>query len=102
MPYSLPTFKLPHRLSVEGLSGAATNWCIHATAYGALDRDDDLTLVKDAHTTGTIKLDDGATIEAANFVQEFDIAMTWLRCPSRTNGTAAAEEVLFAAQGGIQ
>ena len=33
------------------LAGAATNWCIRATAYGALDRGYDLTLVKDAHTT---------------------------------------------------
>ena len=32
------------------LVGAATNWCIRATAYGALDRGYDLTLVKDAHT----------------------------------------------------
>ena len=36
------------------LAGAATNWCIRATAYGALDRGYDLTLIKDAHTTGTM------------------------------------------------
>ncbi|HBY06465.1 MAG TPA: cysteine hydrolase, partial [Chloroflexi bacterium] len=35
------------------LAGAATNWCIRATAYGALERGYDLTLIKDAHTTGT-------------------------------------------------
>jgi len=38
------------------LAGAATNWCIRATAYGALDRGYDLTLIKDAHTTGTMEL----------------------------------------------
>jgi nicotinamidase-related amidase len=32
------------------LAGAATNWCIRATAYSALDRGYDLTLVNDAHT----------------------------------------------------
>ena len=46
------------------LAGAATNWCIRATAYGALERGYDLTLIKDAHTTGTMELDDGARIEA--------------------------------------
>jgi len=81
------------------LAGAATNWCIRATAYGALDRGYDLTLVKDAHTTGTMKLDNGVAIEAANVVQELNIAMTWLSYPGRTNGTATAEEVQFATPG---
>ena len=35
------------------LAGAQSNWCIRATAYAALDRGYDLTLVKDAHTTAT-------------------------------------------------
>jgi nicotinamidase-related amidase len=78
------------------LAGAATNWCIRATAYAALERGYDLTLVKDAHTTGTIELEDGTRIEAANVIQELNIAMTWLSYPGRTNGTAAAETVDFA------
>ena len=82
------------------LAGAATNWCIRATAYGALDRGYDLTLVKDAHTTGTIELEDGARIDAANIVQELNIAMTWVSYPGRKNGTATAEEVAFATPGG--
>jgi nicotinamidase-related amidase len=82
------------------LAGAATNWCIRATAYGALDRGYDLTLIRDAHTTGTIELDNGVRIEAANVVQELNIAMTWLSYPGRTNGTATAEEVDFASAGG--
>ncbi len=84
------------------LAGAATNWCIRATAYGALDRGYDLTLIKDAHTTGTMELDNGARIEAANVVQELNIAMTWLSYPGRTNGTATAEEVEFATPGGAR
>ena len=82
------------------LAGAATNWCIRATAYGALDRGYDLTLIKDAHTTGTIQLENGSKIEAASIVQELNIAMTWVSYPGRTNGTAAAEEVDFGTPGG--
>ena len=47
------------------LAGAATNWCIRATAYAALERGYDLTLVEDAHTTDTMELEDGMRIEAA-------------------------------------
>jgi nicotinamidase-related amidase len=82
------------------LAGAATNWCIRATAYGALDRGYDLTLINDAHTTGTIPLDDGSKIEAASVIQELNNAMTWLSYPGRRNGTATAEEVDFATPGG--
>ena len=82
------------------LAGASTNWCIRATAYGALDRGYDLTLIKDAHTTGTMELDDGVKIEAANVVHELNIAMTWLSYPGRANGTATAEEVDFASLSG--
>lgn len=82
------------------LAGAATNWCIRASAYGALERGYDLTLVKDAHTTKSMELGDGQKIEAANVVKELNIAMTWLSYPGRTNGTAAAAEVDFSAPGG--
>ena len=82
------------------LAGAATNWCIRATAYGALDRGYDLTLVKDAHTTETIELGDGTTLEAARLVDDLNIAMTWLSYPGRVNGTAKAEDVDYASPGG--
>jgi nicotinamidase-related amidase len=84
------------------LAGAATNWCIRATAYGALDRGYDLTLVKDAHTTGTMELDDGVRIEAANLIHDLNIAMTWVSYPGRTNGTATAAEIDFATPGGVR
>jgi nicotinamidase-related amidase len=79
------------------LAGAATNWCIRATAYGALDRGYDLTLVNDAHTTETMEFEDGVKIEAADIVRELNIAMKWLSYPGRTNGTASAGEIDFAA-----
>lgn len=81
------------------LAGAATNWCIRATAYGALERGYDLTLVKDGHTTGAIELGDGTRIEAKDIIQELNVAMTWVSYPGRSNGTAAAVEVDFANPG---
>lgn len=84
------------------LAGAATNWCIRATAYAALERGYDLTLIKDAHTTSSMALDDGSTIAAAGVVQELNIAMTWLSYPGRTNGTAKAETINFGTAGGTR
>lgn len=81
------------------LAGAATNWCIRATAYGALDRGYDLTLISDAHTTATMSFDDGTVIEAADIVKELNIAMTWLAYPGRKNSTALVEDVDFAVPG---
>lgn len=77
------------------LAGAASNWCIRATAHGALDRGYDLTLIQDAHTTETMVLDDGTRIEAARVVDELNVAMTWLSYPGRTTGTATAEQINF-------
>ncbi len=79
------------------LAGAATNWCIRATAYAALDRGYDLTLVADAHTTGTIELDDGTCIEAADIIQDLNIAMTWLSYPGRKNSAVPSDAVDFGA-----
>jgi len=81
------------------LAGAATNWCIRATAYGALERGYDLTLVKDAHTTETMEFDDGVRIEASQIIRELNVAMTWLEYPGRKNGTATAAEVDFSLPG---
>ncbi len=84
------------------LAGAATNWCIRATAYGALERGYDLTLLKDAHTTKDTDLGDGTKIDASHIVIDLNIAMTWLSYPGRVNGTAKAEEVDFAKTGGTR
>jgi nicotinamidase-related amidase len=76
------------------LAGAASNWCIRATAYSALDRGYDLTLLADAHTTESMDIG-GRTIEAADFVADLNAAMTWLRYPGRANGIASAVTVDF-------
>ncbi len=77
------------------LAGAATNWCIRATAYAALERGYDLTLLSDAHTTETLVLDDGSRIEAATVVAELNTVMAWLAYPGRHCGTALAESARF-------
>ena len=84
------------------LAGAMTNWCIRATAYAALERGYDLTLVNDAHTTANTDLGNGKVIEASGIVAELNIAMTWLAYPDRLNGTATSEAVDFATPGGMR
>jgi len=81
------------------LAGAATNWCIRATAYGALDRGYDLTLIKDAHTTETIEIENGMNIEAINIIRELNIVMTWLSYPSVTNSVVSVDDIDFAVLG---
>lgn len=82
------------------LAGAATNWCIRATAYGALDLGYDLTLIADAHTTECMDFGNGKRIEASNVVDELNVCMNWVSYPGRTNGTATAEQIDFATPGG--
>jgi len=77
------------------LAGMATNWCIRATAYAALERGYDLTLVKDAHTAKSIPLEDDRRIEAESMIADLNIAMTWLVYPGRSTGTGKVEEVEF-------
>jgi len=82
------------------LVGAATNWCVRATAYGALDRGYDLTLIADAHSTEMIELEDGIRIEAVDIIRELNVVMTWLSYPGRTCSTASVEEADFTRPGG--
>ena len=82
------------------LAGAQTNWCIRATAYAALDRGYDLTLLNDAHTTASIDLGNGSKVEASGMVTDLNVTMKWLSYPGRRNGSASAEEVVFGATGG--
>ena len=52
------------------LVGVATNWCVRATAYAALERGYDLTLVADAHTTGGDA--------APHVVEDLNTVMRWV------------------------
>jgi nicotinamidase-related amidase len=77
------------------LAGAATNWCVRATAYGALDRGYDLTLIRDGHTTGSMELGDGIVVDAASVINDLNAVMTWVTYPGRVSTTATAAEVDF-------
>ena len=77
------------------LAGAATNWCIRATAYGALDRGYNLTLIEDAHTTETMALDEDITIDAKDIIKELNVVMTWISYPKGTSKTISVEELDF-------
>ena len=79
------------------LAGAETNWCIRATAYGAIERGYDLTLVKDGHTAIPMQLEDGTSVEAPHVIDDLNIAMRWLEYPGRTNRTVAAQALDFRA-----
>lgn len=99
-PSSFEETDLEERLAERGtthvvLAGAQTNWCIRATAYAALDRGYDLTLLKDAHTTASIDLGEGSKVEASSMVADLNVTMKWLSYPGRKSGTAGAEEVVF-------
>ncbi|HET7260582.1 MAG TPA: isochorismatase family protein [Casimicrobiaceae bacterium] len=78
------------------LAGAATNWCVRATAYGALDRGFDVTLLSDAHTTENIELSPGRVVDAQSVVDDLNVAMRWLSYPGRTNAVATAAGADFA------
>ncbi|WP_374509768.1 isochorismatase family protein [Niveibacterium sp.] len=80
------------------LAGAASNWCIRATAYGALERGFDLTLVGDAHTTEDMQLGPGATVEAKSIIEDLNMAMRWLSYPGRKNNVVNAADLVFRAQ----
>lgn len=75
--------------------GAATNWCIRATAYAALERGYDLTLVGDAHTTRDTPLANGVVLSAQDMVNDLNLAMSWLSYPGRRNTVANAAQVVF-------
>ena len=77
------------------LAGAQTNWCIRASAYGALERGYDLTLVQDAHTTSDLDVGNGIKIDAPTIVRDLNVTMKWLEYPGRRNSIAAADEVEF-------
>ncbi len=77
------------------LAGAMTNWCIRSTAYAALERGYDLTLLKDAHTTSDLDMRNGTVRPAQGIVDDLSVAMNWVDYPGRVAKTATAAEVVF-------
>jgi nicotinamidase-related amidase len=77
------------------LAGAATNWCIRATAYAALERGYDLTLIADGHTTEDLDLENGTIIPAEHIIQELNTIMGWVKYPGRENRVLEVHAVQF-------
>lgn len=77
------------------LAGALTNWCLRSTAYAALERGYDVTLVADAHSTNPTELESGGQIEAESIVNELNATFTWLSYPGRSTQVINTEAVTF-------
>jgi nicotinamidase-related amidase len=77
------------------LAGAATNWCIRATAYAALERGYDLAVAADAHSTEDLPLGDGRRIAAADIVAEFNAVIRWTSAPQSTVEVAAVADLVL-------
>lgn len=77
------------------LAGAATNWCIRATAYAAVDRGYHLALVGDAHSTEPLQLPEGKTIPAEAIVAELNTVFQWLSVPNVRTEVMSTSEVSF-------
>lgn len=76
------------------LAGVATNWCIRATAYAAVDRGYHLTLVGDAHSTEAIPVPGGKDVPAEAIITDLNTVFEWLSVPDvrtevRTSATVA-------------
>ena len=81
-----------HNVAHIVLCGAATNWCIRATAYAALERGYDLTLIEDAHSTVDMPVSSELTIPAASIVAELNTTLRWLSYPGRRNAVQSVDE----------
>jgi nicotinamidase-related amidase len=77
------------------LGGASTNWCIRATAYAALERGYDLSLLNDGHSNSGLPAESGRAVDAETLVHELNVALTWLGYPGRSNGTVSVAELNF-------
>jgi nicotinamidase-related amidase len=77
------------------LGGAATNWCIRATAYAAVERGYDLTLIGDAHSTEPIKLADGRSVAAEWIVTDLNTVFQWLSVPKVRTEVKKTADVAF-------
>jgi nicotinamidase-related amidase len=71
-----------HGISRIILAGAATNWCIRATAYAAVDRGYNLALVSDAHSTESMQFKDGRVVSAESIVTDLNVVFKWLSAPN--------------------
>ncbi|MBG0788588.1 MAG: isochorismatase family protein, partial [Anaerolineaceae bacterium] len=77
------------------LAGVLTNWCVQSTAYAALDKGYDLTMIGDAHTAADFELENNETIKAADIIMAFNLTIGGLRYPGRTNQVINVDDLAF-------
>jgi nicotinamidase-related amidase len=77
------------------LAGAATNWCLRATAYSAIDRGYNIVIVSDAHSTTNLEPSKGRLIPAADIIEEFNSVMRWISAPNVRVDLESTSEVTF-------
>lgn len=77
------------------LAGAATNWCIRATAYGAMDRGFDLTVVADGHSTEPLPRPGAEPVPAPVIIDEFNTVIRWTTAPQVRVQVLPARELVF-------
>ena len=74
--------------------GAATNWCIRATVFGALTKGYHVMLVSDAHTTESMKLSADRTIKAEDIIEEFNIGVKYVEFSRVKTEVLTTQELL--------
>jgi nicotinamidase-related amidase len=77
------------------LAGAASNWCIRATAYAAVDRGYNLVVVSDAHSTEPIQLSGGKVVPAEAIVADLNTVFEWLSVPNVRTEVHTTANVTF-------
>ncbi len=77
------------------LAGAVTNWCIRATAYGALEHGFDLVLLGDAHTARDLKVEGDRTIPARDLIAELNVGIAGVEYPGRTASVIKTADLAF-------
>ena len=89
--------KILENLSIAEIiiTGAATNWCIRATSFGALAKGYDLTLISDAHTTEDINVSKDQTIHAEDIISEFNIGIKFIEYPGIQTRVASSDELVI-------
>lgn len=77
------------------IAGAQTNWCVRSTAYAAIERGYNLTLVGDAHSTENLALEGGKTVEAESMISDLNATFQWILAPGVHSEVRSTSEVTF-------
>lgn len=77
------------------LVGAATNWCIRATCFGALERGYDVILIEDAHTTFDMQISENHIIHASDIINEFNLGVKYVEYAACKTTVIGAAEIAF-------